>query len=782
MVNATSPTSNPSTAIDWASIFGAGNPASPTGNSADILLANAGNSSSDQMQSNTVRYIGVRDPDRPGKYLGQVAVQWNPRDGSLTAYGLWGSSYQLPQGSTEQQIANGRYGSLQFYPMPGAGDSHGWNNVEVLKDAITELKAGRLDASEVNRVEYWLRGTIDRAYGSDRANWDAAALANFHEVTGQFRREQEAIENRGEQVVGRLGDALSLSGTSTRQSLNDTLAAARTEQRRFGSLWNNETRDRFTRLEAQATERLRASTPGTETPIGNDGQTHSVTVPHPQFVDRSGNTYDPTTTDSQGRRWISSDELAHYLRNTGVPVTSAWLIANNPARAHQLGSEYQFQVGDTIRAPLATGTVASSGDAAPTTAAPGTTIRLLPGDGATVVGASSRDLGGGAFILTPNKGVADAVFNGDPSKLWETGLSQSSLFVTGTAAVTQLLNALGVPANSAAAQTVQRLGPNAVATYKFADGTLEIGVGGATPVAGGNALTFWNGRVEAANNDGLLPNGTRLSVNAGLVGNVGSWASRGLSNAGDALLQRSGDPRLRGVGAFLKGIGEGSGAFGTATGSNFWVGQAGRADLTVNGSGPLRVLDPGGNQLIGPEAWLGPGYLNFGDTYLARANILDQMHSGTRVWRIAEREIKAAQGSGADADTYDIPALALAHRVNQVLWDAGALPRDQFVTSTADASLRLQRLYDSYLGRAADSEGNLIPQNAGQLDKANQLVQSLVNNSGVNFGWDVLDRANHSTFGPTQLDMGSAETRYFFNPEGGFHPRRTVPGGVNDGA
>lgn len=781
MVNTVIPASSEPLTLDWASIFGASSPAGAAAAPPDILLANAGNSSSDQMQSNTVRYIGVRDPDRPGKYLGQVAVQWNPRDGSLTAYGLWGSSYQLPQGSTEQQIANGRYGSLQFYPMPGAGDSQGWNNVEVLKDAITELKAGRLDASEVNRVEYWLRGTIDRAYGGDRANWDAGALSNFHEVTGQFRREQEAIENRGEQVVSRLGDALSLSNTSTRQALNDTLAAARTEQRRFGSLWNNETRDRFTRLDAEATERLRASTPGTETPIGNDGQTHSITVPRPQFVDRNGQSYDPTTADAQGRRWISSDELAHYLRNTGVPVTGAWLVANNPARAHQLGGEYQFQVGDTIRAPLATGTVASSGDASPVSA-PGTTIRLLPGYGATVVGASSRDLGGGAFILTPNKGVADAIFNGDPSKLWETGLSQSSLFVTGTAAVTQLLNSLGVPANSAAFQTVQRLGPNAVATYKFADGTLEIGVGGATPVAGGQALTFWNGRVEAADNEGLVPNGTRLSVNAGLVGNVGSWASRGLSNAGDALLQRGGDPRARAVGAFLKGVGEGSGAFGTATGSNFWVGQAGRADLTVNGSGPLRVLDPSGNQLIGPEASLSPGYLNFGDTFLARANILDQMYSGTRVWRIAEREISAAKASGEQPNTYDIPALALANRVNQVLWDAGALPRDQFVTSTADASLRLQRLYDSYISRAADSEGNLIPQNAGYLEKANQLVQSLVNNSGVNFGWDVLARANQSAYGVQQLDMRSAETRYFFNPEGGFHPRRTVPGGVNDNA
>jgi hypothetical protein len=235
----------------------------------------------------------------------------------------------------------------------------------------------------------------------------------------------------------------------------------------------------------------------------------------------------------------------------------------------------------------------------------GTTIRLLPGNAATVVGVSNGYAKGGAFLLMPNQGVVNAVRNGDVGDLWSKGLAQSTLFLTGSNMVTAFMKKIGIPATSGLYQQVDKLGANAVCTFKFADGSFEVGAGKSQKVAKGAGLVFWNARAEVANASGVVPNGARVSGNAGVLGNVGAAGAKLLSKAG-AFIARAPEKRVAAAGAFLKGIGDGSAAIGTATKTDIWGGFAARADISIKGTNGLRVEDAGGNDVYIPRLNLEP--------------------------------------------------------------------------------------------------------------------------------------------------------------------------------
>jgi hypothetical protein len=728
----------------------------------NLLLANAGNMKPEQARGNTTHFVGVPDADKPGGFAGQVGVQFNANDGTTTAYGLWGENVRLPRGATRQDIAEADYSRTQLYPLGGAAQHNGgWGHVELLKQALTELRTGRLDAAEVNRVEHWLRGTIDTAYGADKADWKAPALENFHALTGQFSRAQDAIEDQGEAVIEQLSEALSLSNPTTRSELNNALAQADSLHERFGTLWNDDTQQRFAELGVQAEQRLQASRPGTETSIDTDAQSRSMEVPHPKFVDAQGKPYDPVTTSADGRQWLSADEFAHYLRNSGTPATSGWLIANNPNNVQVLGGQYQFEVGDTVRVPQGKGDPLPGARGAEA-AAPGTTVRMLPGTAAYVFGASYP--AGAVFLLLPTDQPL-------------ANVSSGTLFVSGTGLIKSVAETMKIPGVEGVLKAAAALGPNAVMSVNLGTGEVEVGAGGTMATPGKEALAFWNTRAEVAELDKgfTLPNRGTYSANGGVLTSVNVISGHVMQAVGGKLAG-AGEPRLRALGGLLVGLGQGSKDLSRKASYGLWAGVGGRVDVTLNGDGPLTVTGPKGNQLLGPDtSKLTPGSLNFGDDFLAKQNILDHMYSGTRVWEVGQKELTRAGELGKPAKTYDIPALQLAYRVNDLLRKGGMLGPGEYVTSTADARWRLERLHNSYIQRATNGEGDLDPRRAQWLGRASELVGALVNNSGVNFGWEVLAEANRSAFTPQQTDSRAAETQWFFNPQGEFTPRRTLP-------
>jgi hypothetical protein len=282
------------------------------------------------------------------------------------------------------------------------------------------------------------------------------------------------------------------------------------------------------------------------------------------------------------------------LASSAAPTSTAGMPAGSVVDIGQLSSANASgsakQVGSVTSARATQASAANNG----------TVIRLAPGNGATAVGASNGYLKGGAFLLMPNQGVVDAVRTGDVGNLWSKGLSQSSLFVTGSNMVTGLMKKIGIPATSPMYKQVDKLGANAVATFKFADGSFELGAGKSQKIAGGKGLVFWNARAEAASASGVVPNGARVAGNAGVLGNVGAGGAQLLSKAG-AFVARAPDKRVAAAGAFLKGIGDGAAAVGTSTKTDVWGGFAARADISVKGTNSLRVEDAGGNTVNIPR-------------------------------------------------------------------------------------------------------------------------------------------------------------------------------------
>jgi hypothetical protein len=229
-----------------------------------------------------------------------------------------------------------------------------------------------------------------------------------------------------------------------------------------------------------------------------------------------------------------------------------------------------------------------------------TKIQLFPGEFSHVVGFSNSITNFGAYILTPNDG------------------SGQKIFLSGSAAtqlIAQLKNQPGVWNQIAGkvAEAVSKLPNNKsfglVATIDINKvlngdiaGAFEIGVGGVSTF-GDNVAAFYNGRVS--------PTSGTLSGNIGWLANVGGAAAtsatligRWMQGLGLSASLASGGTLTPGggvlaaIGRVLESAGVGSAAFGTATGTKIWYGQAFRGHVTPgNNSGEVEMQFGNGEPL-----------------------------------------------------------------------------------------------------------------------------------------------------------------------------------------
>ncbi len=194
-----------------------------------------------------------------------------------------------------------------------------------------------------------------------------------------------------------------------------------------------------------------------------------VTVPNTRFAQPGTGERNPTIETDNGRRWMSAEDLAHYLRNNDHPLISAAdLVAFNAEKVQTLNGRQVFEVGRSL-------------EVLPGAAA---VERAMDPNAITVRGGVSAVIGGNTggpfnvFALTPidSQGVPQ--------------LAETKIFYS-------------VP------------GTPIVGTFKPADASFGTGMGGSTNLRG--LTLFGNVRLEVGDTreDGLTNTG--FSVNGGIL-------------------------------------------------------------------------------------------------------------------------------------------------------------------------------------------------------------------------------------------------------------------------
>jgi hypothetical protein len=466
-------------------------------------------------------------------------------------------------------------------PPPRSGPAE----VQRFEELLSSLRSGQLSVPDASAQQKTLSQQLDKAYDRQLEGWDRSAVKRMHDLFGEISRTIESKERDGTRRVGELKEAVIGSNSYLpRQQLNEVLAATKTahQQAHDGKDWLPETREEYVRWVDSAQQRL---WPGQKPTIG------SVTVPHPQFTDGNGRPYDPTVLTSDGRRWLSTENLSQWLRNKGFPSTSSQLLFDNQHKAHVVGGTRMFEVGAAVNIRNA-----KSADLADRVGiTPPTEIKVAAGSGTLVVGGTTQFVKGsgivfGAFALIPPSDPENTklYLAGGPVITGATGiirriagqhpeLAQALLKAQAAGAAASKAK-LPIGATAAYPVAVIHLKPFADAINrgdtKAALAACEFGLGGSTvidlPDKGGSVL-FYNARQN--------PITKKLSFNAGFYENVGGWATSGLNTAATAIATKG--PRLVGAGAaVVKGVLETVGRFGEETGTKVQVGWGFRGELT----------------------------------------------------------------------------------------------------------------------------------------------------------------------------------------------------------
>jgi hypothetical protein len=528
---------------------------------------------------------------------GRVNLFYQHRDGEIFSWYVAGADDRMralgdfkygseAEVQARRLISAGQIKSL-LPPIRGAlpPPLKGPAEVQQLEKLVAELRSGQSSVPDASAKQKAISEQLDKAYDRQLEGWDRSAVRRMHDLFGEISRAIETKQRDGTHRVDELKEAVIGSNSYLpRQRLNDVLAATKTayKQAHEGKDWKPETREEYVRWTDSAQQRL---WPGQKQAEG------TVTVPHPQFTDGNGRPYDPTVLTSDGRRWLSTENLSHWLRNKGFPSTSGQLLFDNQRKAHVVGGTRMFEVGATVNIRHA-----KSADLADRVGVtPPTEIKVSAGSGTLVVGGTTQFVKGsgivfGAFALIPPSDPENTklYLAGGPVITGATGIISKiaghrpelaqAMLQAQTAGAAAAKAKLPIGATAAYPVAVIHLKPFAEAINrgdtKAALAACEFGLGGSTvvdiPDKGGSVL-FYNARQN--------PITHKLSVHAGFYENVGGWATSGLNTAATAIATKG--PRLVGAGAaVVKSLLETVGRFGEETGTKVQVGWGFRGELT----------------------------------------------------------------------------------------------------------------------------------------------------------------------------------------------------------